>query len=577
LSLYVYNYTKNFAIIGADTRLCGLKDNSYYKIHDNACKIINKHNKVFTFGGDYFATNILIDLINKSDYDYAELYNICNQLDNEYNIDKDIYFIELTWVAYENNSYVLYNIATYNKYKIIRSIPEDNYMSNFFGGIETEKAIDYYNKNINNLNLIDLYKDIYNFCSNEYIGGDLILYILKDGKSIKTYKYNISEKCYKIVGNSGKFNKIEMYNPTTNLLDVEVGNYIGQDGLSKRGIKISNGSFEISKAAGISNGIELNPTNGLTITRSDNKFRGTFNATDLNFETSSDNGNTWSKRFYYDSTAQKLVVNGIIDAQDFKINGTSILGDNKILSNYIETLVVGSNVIMGANATISWSQITSKPTIPTLPSYITSTKITSTTIESPSITGGTITGGSITSNSTINVTTDLRVGDNIYVGNENTLLEKSLVFYNGGNMTGIGLVSNGDFRVDGDKNLALTAYEGSVQMTAMGSTGSVYVTASQNMDIYAVGDILLSSNSYCHIDGNLKHTGSDIGFFGKAPTFQQTAELLGDKLTTESADLTYGSTEVSMLTHLKSDVGNLYNKVNGILNKLAEYGLFSVS
>ena len=413
MSLYVYNYTKNFAIIGADTRLCGLKDNSYYKIHDNACKIINKHNKVFTFGGDYFATNILIDLINKSDYDYAELYNICNQLDNEYNVDKDNYFIELSWLAYENNSYVLYNIATYNKYKIIRSIPEDNYMSNFFGGIETEKAIDYYNKNINNSNLIDLYKDIYNFCSNEYIGGDLILYVLRDGKSIKSYKYSISEKCYKIVGNSGKFNKIEMYNPTTNLLDVEVGNYIGQDSTNKRGIRISNGSLEIVgglQSSQLSSGLSTSITNavqlgqvynnlkfdsvdGITVTRNDNKFKGTFNATDLKFETSSDNGSTWTKRFYYDSTAQKLVINGIIDAQDFKINGTSILGDNKILSNYIETLVVGSNVIMGANATISWSQVTSKPTIPTLPNYITSTKITSTTIESPSITGGVITGG----------------------------------------------------------------------------------------------------------------------------------------------------------------------------------------
>jgi hypothetical protein len=48
--------------------------------------------------------------------------------------------------------------------------------------------------------------------------------------------------------------------------------------------------------------------------------------------------------------------------------------------------------------------------IPTLPSYIKSTKITSTTIESPSIIGGTITGGSITSNSTIDVITNARIG-----------------------------------------------------------------------------------------------------------------------------------------------------------------------
>lgn len=72
-----------------------------------------------------------------------------------------------------------------------------------------------------------------------------------------------------------------------------------------------------------------------------------------------------------------------------------IAGDAKIGTALIENLEVGSNVTMGANATISWSQVTSQPSIPTLPSYITSTKITSTTIESPTITGGTVTGGTV--------------------------------------------------------------------------------------------------------------------------------------------------------------------------------------
>lgn len=67
----------------------------------------------------------------------------------------------------------------------------------------------------------------------------------------------------------------------------------------------------------------------------------------------------------------------------------------KITTAQIEDLTVGSNVTMGANATISWSQVTNQPSIPTVPSYITSTKITSTTIESPTITGGTITGGTV--------------------------------------------------------------------------------------------------------------------------------------------------------------------------------------
>lgn len=78
-------------------------------------------------------------------------------------------------------------------------------------------------------------------------------------------------------------------------------------------------------------------------------------------------------------------------------------------------LIVGTNIAMGPNAVISWNNVNSKPTfatvatsgkysdltgrpsIPSLPSYIKNTKITSTTIESPTITGGTITGATVQS------------------------------------------------------------------------------------------------------------------------------------------------------------------------------------
>ena len=88
----------------------------------------------------------------------------------------------------------------------------------------------------------------------------------------------------------------------------------------------------------------------------------------------------------------------------------------------IKNLVVGENVLMGENATISWMNVASKPNdlaymddlswynishipsdlarigdIPALPSYIQSTKITQTSIESPNIVGGTITGAVVQS------------------------------------------------------------------------------------------------------------------------------------------------------------------------------------
>ena len=65
-------------------------------------------------------------------------------------------------------------------------------------------------------------------------------------------------------------------------------------------------------------------------------------------------------------------------------------------------------IVLGTNATVQWSSVLGAPTIPTLPSYITATKITQTTIESPTINAGTINGVTITG-STITAVNNLKI------------------------------------------------------------------------------------------------------------------------------------------------------------------------
>ena len=96
--------------------------------------------------------------------------------------------------------------------------------------------------------------------------------------------------------------------------------------------------------------------------------------------------------------ATYIDVNGIWTPSVYAENISTL--NASISTAQIETLTVGTNVIMGANATISWDNVTSQPTIPVLPSYIqpteiTQTTITQTTIESPTINGGTINGGTM--------------------------------------------------------------------------------------------------------------------------------------------------------------------------------------
>ncbi len=89
------------------------------------------------------------------------------------------------------------------------------------------------------------------------------------------------------------------------------------------------------------------------------------------------------------------------------------------------------------------------------------------------------------------------------------------------------------------------------------------------------GGIHLSDDTYFYHAARFDEN-CNIGFFGVTPAIQQTATRLGDRLTMETADITYGTDEVAMLNHLKGDVAILYAKVNGMLDKLSYYGLFKL-
>lgn len=125
----------------------------------------------------------------------------------------------------------------------------------------------------------------------------------------------------------------------------------------------------------------------------------------------------------------------------------------KLKANQIETseLIVGTNIAMGANAVINWSQIGSKPYIPTSASdlgamptstYIDANGVFTGMVRADKIQAGTISSiniisGNITSNTNINVTTNVNVGNNIYFSYDynKRFEEKGIIMYDG-NLSG---------------------------------------------------------------------------------------------------------------------------------------------
>ena len=98
--------------------------------------------------------------------------------------------------------------------------------------------------------------------------------------------------------------------------------------------------------------------------------------------------------------------------------------DTIITKDYIASmnLVVGDEILMGANATISWNKVTNQPTIPddTYITTIANNAITTANISANQITTGSISAdrisGGTLSGITLDVTTDAKIGNVLQVG-----------------------------------------------------------------------------------------------------------------------------------------------------------------
>jgi hypothetical protein len=177
--------------------------------------------------------------------------------------------------------------------------------------------------------------------------------------------------------------------------------------VNETGVNIDGTKLTITEG---SNGINLDPTDGITINRTDDKVQLLLNAND-GIKIQSKEGANWVNKFYADENGiLKLVgidVAGNIDCSSLKINGVSILNSsNKILANALEPLEIGVNIIMGEGVTVNWADISGKETVVDTANgftYLQSDKIYSPTIE----------GGTITADTNINVSQNINLGQKL--------------------------------------------------------------------------------------------------------------------------------------------------------------------
>lgn len=167
---------------------------------------------------------------------------------------------------------------------------------------------------------------------------------------------------------------------------------------------------------------------------------------------------------------------------------------------------------------------------------------------------------------TIDVSTDVNIGNNIYVGNQNTFIDKGVFFINDtSNTAKLVMRNNGDLVMECNHELKLTTTASSYGININAPNSWIYITGKQGFEIVSTATSAASTIGTSG-SGNLyiQHVGSGgivfdgkIGFFDVTPTTQQTASL--------------------MPTDGNSTIHDIEVKINGMLTKLGYYGLFDIS
>lgn len=172
----------------------------------------------------------------------------------------------------------------------------------------------------------------------------------------------------------------------------------------------------------------------------------------------------------------------------------------------------------------------------------------------------------------------------LYLGDchQGTVLSYSIITHAGNVVFNEGSHNDTDFRVEGATDTSLLHTDGSADTVQVGAA-----TTSDSAKFYVAGKI--STSGEMEINGDLNHDGTNIGFFGVAPTTRQTE--LTDELTTithsapgtpdyaiaapvdSSGGAAFGFSTADEFNTVMSVIANLQTRNKELEDKLTAYGL----
>ncbi len=283
---------------------------------------------------------------------------------------------------------------------------------------------------------------------------------------------------------------------------------------------------------------------GVTITReegirvdSTSGSSAIFNGDKIELGASSDSG------IYFDVLTGKYRINGTLEAVDGHFDGT-VLAENidttnaKISTAQIEDLIVGNNVTMGPNATISWSKVigSNAGAVSAWEDSGYATYIDNSGVYTGSIYANQIYGG------VANLSEEVNIGNSSHLPSG----YRSLNFYNGSsNKSAISLDDQGSMILSATSGLNFVCQD----------TFTVEAAEGINLDSHGANNYITGANNY--LNGNTitddLQVGGKVGFYYKTPIAQQSAQLLPSTATT----------------------AQIITKINGLMHQLENLGLIT--
>lgn len=145
------------------------------------------------------------------------------------------------------------------------------------------------------------------------------------------------------------------------------------------------------------------------------------------------------------------------------------------------------------------------------------------------------------------------------------------------NLTVIGgVIKGGKFRND-DESMEISFSGDEFRVLKVGSTTTIFSVSESGGTTYVSADgaanIMAITGENVIAYGNWTFNGDTWGVFGNSDVQQSAANIT--KATAETPGAAYTANEQAMLGNLKSDVTQLFNTVNGVIDKLQKYGIFS--